>query len=33
MSFDELMKYLIWVIFFGMVLIALFLMLKKSGVL
>jgi hypothetical protein len=33
MSFDEVIKYLIWIIFFGIVLIGLFFMLKKAGVL
>jgi len=33
MSFDDLIKYLIWIIFFGIVLTGLFFMLKKLGVL
>jgi hypothetical protein len=33
MSFDEMIKYLIWIIFFGIVLTGLFFMLKKAGVL
>ncbi|OQA69154.1 MAG: hypothetical protein BWY36_00077 [Candidatus Diapherotrites archaeon ADurb.Bin253] len=32
MSFDEVIKYLIWIIFFGIVLAGLFVMLKKTGV-
>jgi hypothetical protein len=33
MNFDEMIKYLIWIIFFGIVLTGLFFMLKKAGVL
>jgi hypothetical protein len=33
MSFDEMIKYLIWIVFFGIVLTGLFFMLKKLGVL
>ena len=33
MSFDEMIKYLIWIIFFGIVLTGLFFMLKKAGIL
>jgi hypothetical protein len=33
MSFDDLIKYLIWIAFFGIVLIGLFLTLKKIGIL
>jgi hypothetical protein len=33
MSFDEMIKYLIWIVFFGIVLTGLFFMLKKAGVL
>ena len=33
MSFDEAIKYIIWVVFFGIVLTGLFLMLKKLGIL
>jgi len=33
MSFDDLIKYLIWIIFFGIVLVGLFFMLKRLGVL
>jgi len=33
MSFDEMIKYIIWIIFFGIVLAGLFLTLKKVGVL
>lgn len=33
MSLDEMIKYLIWIIFFGIVLTGLFFMLKKAGVL
>ncbi len=32
MSLDEMIKYLIWVVFFGIVLAGLILMLKKLGV-
>ena len=33
MTFDEMIKYLIWIIFFGIALTGLFFMLKKAGVL
>jgi len=33
MSFDEMIKYILWIIFFGIILTALFFMLKKLGVL
>jgi hypothetical protein len=33
MSFDDLVKYLIWIIFFGIVLTGLYFMLKKGGIL
>jgi len=33
MSLDEMIKYLIWIIFFGLVLTGLFFMLKRAGVL
>lgn len=33
MSLDEMIKYLIWIIFFGIVLVGLYFMLKKVGVL
>jgi len=33
MSFDEMIKYIIWVIFFGIVLIGLYFALRKLGVL
>jgi len=33
MSFDEMIKYIIWIVFFGIVLVGLFLTLKKVGVL
>jgi len=33
MNLDNLVKYLIWIIFFGMVLGALYFMLKKIGLL
>ena len=32
MSFDELIKYLIWIVVFGIALAGLILMLKKLGV-
>jgi len=32
MSFDEVMKYLIWIIFFGIALVGLYFALKKIGV-
>jgi hypothetical protein len=33
MSFDEVIKYLIWIIFFGIVLTGLYFTLKRLGVL
>lgn len=33
MSLDEMIKYLIWIVFFGVALAAVIFMLKKSGVL
>jgi hypothetical protein len=33
MSLDEMIKYLIWIVFFGIVLTGLFFTLKKGGVL
>jgi hypothetical protein len=32
MSLDEMIKYLIWIVFFGLALAGLFFMLKKLGV-
>ena len=32
MSFDEVIKYLIWIIFFGIVLTGVIIILKKLGV-
>jgi hypothetical protein len=32
MSFDELIKYIIWIVVFGIALAGLFLMLKRLGV-
>lgn len=32
MTLDEMIKYLIWVIFFGIIFVGLFFMLKKAGV-
>jgi hypothetical protein len=32
MSFDELIKYIIWIVVFGLALTGLFLMLKRLGV-
>lgn len=32
MSFDEMIKYLIWIVFLGIALTGLFFMLKKAGV-
>lgn len=32
MSFDEVIKYLIWIIFFGLTLVGLYFVLKKVGV-
>jgi hypothetical protein len=33
MNIDEMIKYLIWIIFFGVALTGLFFMLKRTGVL
>ncbi len=33
MNLDEMVKYLIWIIFFSLVMVGLYLMLKKIGVL
>lgn len=33
MSLDEMIKYLIWIVFFGIVLAALIILLKRIGVL
>jgi len=33
MSFDEMVKYLIWVVFFMLVLVGLYFALKKLGIL
>lgn len=33
MSFDEMVKYLIWVVFFALVLVGLYFALKKLGIL
>lgn len=33
MSFDEIIKYLIWIFFLGIVLTGIFFMLKKNGIL
>ncbi len=33
MNLDEMLKYIIWVIFFGIALIGLYFLLKKAGVL
>lgn len=33
MNLDEMIKYLIWIVFFGIVLVGLFFTLKKVGVL
>jgi hypothetical protein len=32
MSFDEVIKYLIWIVFFGIILTGVFITLKKLGV-